>query len=128
MAKTNIQYDLSLEERPGYLYAVICSDTIDRISAIEYLFQIAAKATNLGYKNILLRRDIPMMLNDPDLFFTTREFADLMRGKRVAFINPHAVNDETMDFSMVIAKNRGATFMMHPDEGSAIKWLLDPDH
>jgi hypothetical protein len=120
-------YRLTFEERPGYLYAKIQADTIDRETALAYLGEVAAKCAELGSHRLLLDRDIPAMMSDADIFFTTKDFADMMKGKRVAFLNPYMQNTEDLNFSITIATNRGAEFHLHKDLAEAEAWLLkDP--
>jgi hypothetical protein len=118
-----IPYKLIFERRPRYLYARIEAEDIDRETAISYLREIANKSEELSENRVLLERSIPVMLSDADLLFTTEDFAEMMKGRKVAFLNPHTPISEDMDFAMVIATNRGAEFQLHRDTRSAEAWL-----
>lgn len=119
------QYELTLVPRREYLYARVKADSIDSKTAAAYLREVAGNCSELKRRRVLLERDIPVMLPDTDLFFTTGEFLEMMRNVRVAFVNPHASIHHEMEFAILIATNRGAEFTLHADIASAEKWLLE---
>jgi hypothetical protein len=116
-------YELSFEERPDYLYVLVKADTIDITRAKSYLSEVARKSKELGIKRVLLERDIPVILRDSELFFATNYFLGLMKGKRVAFVNPHNSIDQDMDFAILVAKNRGASHRLCRTIEAAERWL-----
>ena len=118
-----IPYELTFERRPGYLYALIRAADIDRPTALAYLREIAEEAERLGCDRVLLERDIPVMLPEADLFFTTHDFFEMMTGRKVAFINPHFPIAEDMDYAVGIASSRGAHFRLCSDVAGAEQWL-----
>lgn len=109
--------------RQRYLYALVRAEDIDRATALAYLREVADECERQGCDRVLLERDIPVMLPDGDLFFTTHDFFGMMAGRRVAFINPHVPIDADMDFAVAIASSRGAPFRLCRDIKSAEKWL-----
>jgi hypothetical protein len=119
----NTPYTLTFEERPGYLYALVEADTIDRNTALAYLFEVANQCSKLGATRLMLERWIPVMLSDSDLFFTTQDFLRMMQSVRVAFLNPYLEQKDDMDFAMTIASNRGAEFRLFGDSDRAESWL-----
>jgi hypothetical protein len=125
MSDTGGTYQLSFEQRPGYLYARVSASSIDRQSALQYLGEVAAKCRELDCDRLILERDIPVMLTDADLFFTTQDFLSMMAGKRVAFVNPHATIDDEMRFAILIGTNRGARFTVHTDIDEAERAVLE---
>ena len=125
MNDPNKSYELSFDERPDYLYALIKSETIDRERAIQYLSEVAARCKELEVTSLLLERDIPVMLPDADLFFTTQDFVKMSAGVRIAFVNTHITNDEAMKFAIMIGTNRGARFDVFNTVEAAERWLLN---
>lgn len=119
----SLPYKLTFEQRPGYLYARVEAETIDRESALAYLREVADKCSEISCERLVLERDIPVMLSVADLLFTTDDFQKMMHDIRVAFINPHLPIDDDMGFAMTIANNRGAVFQLHRDVAEAEKWL-----
>src|SRR5690606_30231610 len=99
MTSQTPQYELRFEERPDYLYAVITSDRMNEKIARAYLSEIAEKVKKLKIDRVMIVRDVNVMLPDGDLFSTTNFFLDKMRGKFVAFVNPHIKISEDMEFA-----------------------------
>ncbi len=116
-------YTLIFEERPTYLYARVTADTIDRQTALDYLREVAARSDSLQVERLMLDRQIPVMLPDSDLFFTTTDFLEMIGSTKVAFVNPYAAIDGAMDFAMTIGTNRGAQYRLFSDVESAEAWL-----
>src|SRR5689334_22440962 len=52
-------YKLSFDERRHYLYARVSSDKASPEMAIGYLSEIVAECRELGYKRVIVERDIP---------------------------------------------------------------------
>lgn len=118
-------YDLTFEERPGYLIARIASQTVYAEMAREYLKEIADKAIAKKYDRIIIERKIPVMLSDVDLYETTKYFLELINSRRVAFVNPYAQIKKDMEFAILIGKNRGANYRLFDNVPAAARWLRD---
>jgi hypothetical protein len=118
-----LPYKLTFERRDVYLYALVQAADIDRGTALAYLREVAVECERQVCDRLLLERDIPVMLPDGDLFFTTHDFFGMMTGRRVAFINPHVPIDADMDFAVAIAASRGAQFRLCRNLKAAEEWL-----
>jgi len=118
-------YKLSFEQRENYLYARVEAETIDRPTALEYLSEVARQCARLDAKRLLLDRDIPVMLPDAELFNTTTDFLEMIRGTRAAFVNPYQDLTDAFDFAMVVGLNRGADYRRFDNTEAAEKWLLE---
>src|SRR5690606_13789805 len=125
MTSQNDQYELRFEERPDYLYAVIRSDRMNAKIARSYLSEIAEKVNELNVDHLMIVRDVPVMLPDGDLFATTNFFLEKMRGKFVAFVNPHEKISEDMEFAIRIGTNRGGLYGLFVSAEDAEQWLFD---
>lgn len=123
MIYTAASYTLTLDERPDYLYAHVRAETIDRYSAMEYLRTIAERRKSTRLRRLMLVREIPVMLPDSDLFFTTRDFNEMIGPTRLAVVNPFATNDDGLGFAMTIAANRGADYRVFSSVDRAEVWL-----
>jgi hypothetical protein len=117
-------YKLTLEQRTGYLYALIEAKKITREMALSYTHEIADKCAEIDCHLVLIERKVPVIMATGNLFFATQDFTKLMEGKKVAFVNPHRANDDGMRLAMTIGNNRGARFETHPTVEAAEKWLL----
>ena len=117
-------YELLFNERAGYLRAKVSAETIDRPTAIAYLTQVAERSRATAFTRVMLIRDIPVMLADSDLFFTTTDFLKMIGDTKVAFVNPYLTIELEMDFAILIGKNRGGDLQLFNNEISAEEWLL----
>ena len=118
-------YELTFEPRSHYLYVHIKADTITREIALAYLREIADECGRLGYHRLMIHRDVPVMLSDPDIFFTTNDFLEMVPSVRVAFVNPYTTHEAGMKFAVLVGTNRGAKFQAHSTVEAAEQWLLE---
>lgn len=125
MNDPTLRYQLRFDERPAYLCVKVSAPTIDRESALLYLREVADHCRKISCRSLMLIRDIPVMLRDADLFFTTTDFLKMIGETRVAFVNPYLPIAAQMDFAILIGKNRGGNYRLFNDEASAEKWLLE---
>jgi hypothetical protein len=116
-------FELTFEDRTSYLYARVNAETIDRPNALKYLKEVADRCNDTGCERLMLCRDIPVMLSDADLFFTTTDFLKMIGTTRVAFVNPHAEIAKEMDFAILIGSNRGGNYKLFNNEFEAETWL-----
>lgn len=124
MSELSQPYELTFEMRQGYLHARIRSESMDQPTALEYLRIVAERCTEEKAERLMLERDVPVMLKDVDLFYTTQYFLDLIRGTRVAFVNPYIEIQDDMDFAITIGTNRGADYRLFNGVVEAEAWLL----
>jgi hypothetical protein len=117
-------YDLTFEERVGYLYAKVRSTSIDRDVAMAYLTEVAERAKAIKAERLMLHRDIPVMLPDGVLFFVTNEFQQMIAGIKTAFVNPYLSNAEAFRFAITVGTNRGAYYSVFTNDADAEIWLL----
>ncbi len=76
----------------------------------------------------MIYRDIPVMPQDSDIYFTAQDFLAMIGGAKVAIINPYIFNNEALEFAVTIGINRGANFQVFPDTESAETWLTKGAH
>ena len=124
MNDTGNPYQLTFEQRPGYIFARVRAATISRAAATRYLTEVAEYCAATGAKRLMLERDIPVMLPDSDLFFTTQDFLAMIGPLKVAFVNPHLSIEKEMEFAITIGTNRGANYNLFHSEAQAERWLM----
>jgi hypothetical protein len=124
MNDSDKQYELTLEERTGYLYARVKADKISEQLAMAYLDEVVTRCRSLKCTKLLLERDIPDMLPDGALFFIAEKFQKMIAGIKVAFVNKFAENDEAFDFAVRVGTNRGADYGIFDNATNAERWLL----
>lgn len=124
MPEPSENYALTFEERPGYLYARVAADFINREIAMAYLTEVADRAHFLQTERLMLHRDIPAMLPDGVLFFVTAEFQKMIDPIKTAFVNPHLSNADAFNFAITVGTNRGARYNIFKNDTDAEAWLL----
>src|SRR5688572_7191530 len=97
------QYDLTFEERPGYLYANVKDTSMSEEMSAAFLGEIADKCAELGISRVIINRDVPVIINSSSLFFSMQVIVKILRGLKVAVLNPFPSNDEALNFAVVVA-------------------------
>lgn len=123
MDDPTLAYQLTFDQRDGYLYAHVKAETIDQESALSYLREVAARCDELETTHLMLYRDIPVMLPDGVLFFVATEFLEMIRGVTTAFVNPYASNEDAFNFALMVGKNRGGNYALFNNTAEAEIWL-----
>jgi hypothetical protein len=124
MADPTKPYELTFDAREHYLYVHIHADAITRETVLAYLTEIAEECSRLEYRRLMIHREVPVMLSEPDIFFVTNDFLGMVQGVTVAFVNPNITHEAAMRFAILVGTNRGAKFKAFPTVESAEKWLL----
>ncbi len=117
-------YQLTFEERDGYLFARITAETINRDMAMQYLNELAAKCAELKLERILLERRIPATMSNTDTYFVMGDLVRILGGRRFAVVNPHMSNEDSLGFSALVGANRGVRYRVFPNIDDAEAWLL----
>jgi hypothetical protein len=125
MNKTEKCYSLVFEERPDYLYARVEAPTISRDIAAAYLDEVASECASREYRRLLIDRDIPEMLEDTAIYFITNVFLEKTRGVRMAVVDRHQENANSMRYAIQVARDAGFPNRSFDDLREAEKWLLD---
>ena len=117
-------YELTLEQRPDYMYAHISCGAINSEIVTDYLHQVIDRCHKKHCSRLMIERDIPATLSDTDIFFTGNEFAHMgIEQIRIAFVDSRVENKEHLEFAMLIANNRGANMKLFANAAEAEKWL-----
>jgi hypothetical protein len=118
-------YELTLEERPGYLYAHIKADTMTTEMSAAYLSEIVDKCAALGLKKVLIYREVPYIINSAvSIYYSMQEEIQLLKGLTLAVVTPFPATEEGLNFAILVSNNRGADFKLHPTIEAAEEWLL----
>lgn len=126
MPEPNKPYTLTFTDRPDYLYAHLTSDTISEEIISAYVSDIVTESEAKDRHRIMLFRDIPVVMTEGDVFYTVSESLELLRGKKLAIVNPYPVIAKELNFGMTVGQNRGGNYAVFDDEGAAEAWLLAP--
>jgi hypothetical protein len=118
-------YELTFEERPGYLYAHVKADTMTVEMSAAYLGEVVDKCTELGLKSVLIYREVPYILDSPvSIYYSMQDEIQLLKGLKLAIVTPFPDTEEGLNFAILVSNNRGADFKLHQTIEAAEKWLL----
>lgn len=117
-------YELTFDERPGYLYAHIKADTMTAEMSFAYLGEIADKCAGLGLTKVLIYREVPFIIDPVSIFYSMQEEIQLLKGLKLAVVTPFPTTEEALNFAILVSNNRGANFKLHPTIEAAEEWLL----
>ena len=122
-----MSYQLTIEERPTYVYARADGDlTADH--ALRFLQDAYGACVRIGRSSLLL----DMQLHGPNLNTTnvyeviSRRAADGSKLRKIAYV-PFRQDDRSMaDFAETVAVNRGVNVRLFESVAAAEGWLLEP--
>jgi len=117
-------YELTIDERPAYLFAHLKGDTISVEIIGDYIAEVVAKSNATGKHRIMLYRDIPAALPETQTFFTVRDSLEALRRKKLALVNPHGAIQKEVEFGVTVGINRGGNYADFTDIDAAERWLL----
>ncbi|MBX7060073.1 MAG: hypothetical protein K1X52_00290 [Pyrinomonadaceae bacterium] len=116
-------YELFLEVRADYLYARVTADEVDRHSAIDYVYKVAAVCNEKNLHKILIDRRVPMMLADSENYLLILEMTHVLGKKKVAYVNPFEQLDDKMSMNEMVSRNRNVPYRVFRTEEDAVRWL-----
>ena len=117
-------YELSFDTRPEFLYAKIAAPSINRSLKLDYLAEVVLRCAKARCKQILLERDIPVMITDEELESTIEDVVKASEGVTIAFVNPHLDIEPKLKKFISQGKRRGGQFRYFSGREAAEKWLL----
>jgi hypothetical protein len=117
-------YELTFEQRTGYLYAHVRAVTIDERISEAYQKEIAAKCDELTIQKLMIYRDIPNALSTTSAYFAANRLLKLLPNIRIAFVNPYESNEKNLQFATTVGSNFGEQHKVFNDGTKAERWLL----
>ncbi len=119
-------YQLTFEERDGYLYAHVEAEQDSYEVSMGFWKEIAAKTKATGARRVLVEENIATNVSFPDAFKVGAEIPQLGFGNaRIAFVDLQHGHEQINDFGELVAVNRGFNLMNFADSETAIAWLFD---
>jgi hypothetical protein len=117
-------YRLTLEDRPGYFYALVQAEHEDYRIAREYWEEILDAAIDAGASRLMVEYAIGEVATMTDTFQWVSELAPRAAGARIACVDPIADHASIHKFSELVAVNRGVSAMAFDNTADAEKWLM----
>jgi hypothetical protein len=120
-------YKIRFEERPGYLFAHVKAETIDRNTAFAYLQDLGAKCAELNAKRLLVIRDIPMVMSDVKNYQCLTEMIRVLGRIRLALVNPYSEFASAVDFGTLVIRSKRYDYKAFTSMDDAEQWLLEDE-
>jgi len=120
-----IPYKLIFEARSGYLYARVEAEQISATTSKAYLAEVRAECDAHRSTRLMIDRRIPHVMSVIGFYNVSGNSVDILRGIKVAWLNPYPENHEMLEFAMTAANNRGGRYGLFTNEREAEEWLLD---
>jgi len=118
-------YELTFEERPGYLFAKIQAERLEYYPAQDCLHEIAREIRGLRQTRLMVYREVPSVMPRGQLFFISVKMAESFKNVKVALVNPYPDLDEALNFAAITGNDRGANFEVFRDIETAEECLLN---
>lgn len=118
-------YQLTVEERPAYLYAKAAGERTPA-NALRFLQEAYAACVKSGRSALLL----DMQLSGPTLNTTSvyqvisQRVADGRNLRKIAYVDGSTGESDMPYFAETVAVNRGVNVRLFPSLAAAEKWLL----
>jgi hypothetical protein len=116
-------YELLIEERPGYVYAYVRGATMNLAAAKRYLSEVARRCDEIDCSRLMLERDVPVLLSEVDMVFAVSYFLELMKGRRIAFVNRHTGIHNDLHRHILTGTKAGGHYRLFDNVMAAEKWL-----
>ena len=122
-----MSYQLTIEERPTYVYARVDGD-LTPANALRFLEDAHAACVKSGLTSVLL----DMQLHGPNLPTTSvyevisQRAAAGSKLRKIAYV-PYRTDDQSMaHFAETVAMNRGVNVRLFDSVAAAERWLAEP--
>ena len=119
-------YELSFEQRKGYLYAFVSGEHDNFDISFAYWGEIGARLAELGLKKVLIVEDIPEQATMHEVYEMVTRLWELGFGSvKIAFVDRFLSHHDLNDFGALVGTNRGLNGRAFHTEAEAEAWLMD---
>jgi hypothetical protein len=123
--RTLKEYNLVLEKRKSYLYAIVSGkDSME--ASLGYWQEILDASKRLDYQKILIEEDLVGSPSTLDYFEFGKSLANMAQGRllKIAFVDRHAKHTLNNKFAETVVTNRGVSVKLCKNIAEAEDWLL----
>ena len=106
MAETAKSYELTFEERPGYLFVKVKAERLEYYPAQGCLLEIAREMRGLRQTRLMIYRDVPSVMPRGQVFFISVKMAETFKDVKVVLVNPYPELDEDLNFAALLFHRR----------------------
>jgi hypothetical protein len=118
-------YNLTLENREGYLYAYVEGDADSYEISRAFWEEIAENVRRTGAERVLIDENIVQSVSMAEVYQLASEIPKMGFGStRVAFVDRYLDQQEVNSFGELVAVNRGLSGKVFNNVAEAETWLL----
>lgn len=116
-------YDLVIEERDGYLYAVAGGPKLTAQISSAYWNEIAGRCFASGVDKILIEKNFVVGVGPADMLAMADHLGNLLPGRKIAFVDRFH-HDDINELGKKLARNREVMMQLFGSVAEAERWLL----
>lgn len=117
-------YDLTFEERDGYLFASVKGEADNFEVSAGYWQEVAEKCQRIGAKKVLIVEDLPGDSSMAEVYQLASALPQMgFYNIKVAFVDEHIDQQELNQFGELVAINRGLHGKIFNNVSEAEKWI-----
>ena len=118
-------YELSVEQRPSYLYAHVKSTCSTPKMSLEYLTDITEKCREAQCNKIVIDNEVPKAFWVWDIFSVAVRFPWMGRGcTKVAIVDRFADPIENEEFTVLVGHKCGVDVHVFNNLAEAVCWII----
>jgi hypothetical protein len=125
MEAPQLEYDLTFEERDGYLLATLRAVAVGPANTPRILREIRSAMMDARTGRLLWRSEIAHTPTEADTLEIVNEIMKTLPGMRIAFVNEDPRHSDVLRFAASLSLQSGEEHMTFRDVASAEKWLLE---
>lgn len=119
------EYELTFEERSGYLYAHVLSESSGATEILRWFSEIIPKCREIGATRVLVHVETNEGLSTSDAFDAATGVVALdVSGIKIAYVDPDPSHLDTNQFGELVAVNRGVQGKVFLTIAEGESWLL----
>jgi hypothetical protein len=116
-------YNIKLENRAEYLYALVSGETLSPEIAKMYWDEIAEMCITLKKSKIMIEKDFAKTVSPPEMLEMGVYLGKILSEKKIAFLDQRK-NEDINELGKVIARNQGVIMRIFKNVEDAEKWLI----
>lgn len=118
-------YNLTFEDRTGYLYAFVDGENDSAEVTTLYWREILARCSENDTRKLLVEEDLPGNPSETEVYHLASALSKLgFQRIKIAFVDRHLDQQELNRFAELVAVNRGVNGRIFNNAHEAEKWLL----
>ena len=118
-------YDLEIEVRPGYVYASVTAETVDRSIAMSFLSDALMACAKHHRKRLLLERANAGSIIENELFYIMDDLMKMNDQTKIAFLNRHLLLAGELREVVAYGAEIGGNYRCFNSFKEAEEWLLN---